>query len=141
MKILIIKGDKFQAEDVAHDHGVSFTLMFESEGRRETVGHTSAHEDVLNRWFCEHNDAPYPVGTLLYWGEKPVKKIPISPQDYVLLRGVRCPACGSDDIEGKNVEIDAGSAGQEMTCTTCNSRWEDNYILTGYVNLEERDKK
>ena len=69
VKVLIVKGDKFQAAKAAADHGVPFVFMDEITGR-STLGSTTVDVDTLNNWFCETIEAPYPAGTLLWWGER-----------------------------------------------------------------------
>lgn len=141
MKVLIIKGNKFEAESAAMRRGVSLTVMFESEGHRETVAHSEADVVDLNKWFCEETtEAPYPPGSLLYYGEKPAKSV-MSEAEYVEHRGLMCPVCKSENIEAEEVNIDAGTAWQEISCKNCNSRWEDSYTLTGYSNLVRGDEE
>lgn len=41
--------------------------------------------------------------------------------------GVACPFCGCEDIEGSQVEIDAGFAFQKISCTKCEKTWIDYY--------------
>ncbi len=53
---------------------------------------------------------------------------------YVSSGGVRCPYCGSDDIEGGFVEINAGGAEQELVCNACQKKWRNVYQL---VHIEE----
>ena len=52
---------------------------------------------------------------------------------YVKKGGVECPFCGSNDIEGGEVAIDAGGATQEVSCLECGESWYDLYALTGYL--------
>jgi len=56
-------------------------------------------------------------------------------ENYVQQGGVRCPYCGSGDIEGSRVEIDAGTAWQEVSCSHCESRWQDVYELVSITPL------
>jgi hypothetical protein len=37
-------------------------------------------------------------------------------QKYLSICGVRCPYCGSEDIQGEAVEINEGEAAQEVNC-------------------------
>ena len=55
---------------------------------------------------------------------------------YLAANGVRCPRCGYEQVEGGNVDIDAGSARQPVWCLRCNAEWTDVYTLTGLT--EER---
>ena len=60
-------------------------------------------------------------------------------KDYVKAGGVVCPVCGSESVEGDGLEVDAGTATQEVNCTECKATWEDRYTLTSYEDLEEPD--
>lgn len=63
--------------------------------------------------------------------------VPASPMDiYVREGGVRCPNCGSSDIEGSNVDIIEGGAFQSISCTVCYARWTDCYTLTSFSEME-----
>jgi len=72
IKILIVKGNKFQAAQAAADRGIPMVYDHESAPAPdmiETIGLSSATEDALNAWLIEPpTQAPYPVGTLLFWG-------------------------------------------------------------------------
>lgn len=58
---------------------------------------------------------------------------------YVRLKGKHCPECGHDDIQGGLVEIDAGTAHQEVYCPQCNAEWVDYYQLTHIAQCEGFD--
>ena len=47
----------------------------------------------------------------------------------------RCPFCGSSQIEGSSIDVDAGNAHQEMSCTNCDSEWWDAYKLDSIFGL------
>ena len=47
--------------------------------------------------------------------------------------GLSCPSCGSSSIQGGFVEIEAGRAYQEMSCTECDATWRDVYELTDRI--------
>ena len=59
----------------------------------------------------------------------------MTSKEYISKGGVLCPNCGSWDIAGGGVDIDAGIAWQEISCNSCNAEWTDTYRLTGYANL------
>ena len=40
-----------------------------------------------------------------------------------------CPKCGSKDINGGHVEVDAGGAWQPVDCVECGESWRDVYEL------------
>lgn len=49
---------------------------------------------------------------------------------YAESNGARCPVCGSPDIEGGPIEIEAGVAWQDVMCHHCNTTWQDIYYLS-----------
>jgi formate dehydrogenase maturation protein FdhE len=49
---------------------------------------------------------------------------------YLKTDGQQCPLCGSDDISAGSVDIEGGSAVQEVTCSECDTVWNDRYTLT-----------
>lgn len=55
---------------------------------------------------------------------------------YLKEGGVNCPFCGSEDIEGGHIDIDAGGAWQHITCLNCEKRWNDMYVLTDVEEVE-----
>lgn len=61
---------------------------------------------------------------------------PMTDGQYVALKGVRCPSCGSSDVSGNQLEVNAGEAFQPMNCSECGATWSDSYALTGYSDLE-----
>jgi len=60
----------------------------------------------------------------------------LTSDEYVGKLGLRCPHCHSDSISGGEVNIDAGTATQEVTCDDCDAEWLDVYNLTGYADLQ-----
>ena len=55
---------------------------------------------------------------------------------YLEESGVNCPFCGSSQIEGASVEINAGSAYQPIGCLQCDKRWNDVYTLRDVEEVE-----
>lgn len=49
---------------------------------------------------------------------------------YLASNGTKCPHCGGTDLDGKGVQIDSGTASQEIMCTDCGEGWFDIYTLT-----------
>ncbi len=43
-----------------------------------------------------------------------------------------CPACGSDQIEGQEVEILKGAAAQDMSCLDCDTEWREYYVMNDF---------
>uniref|UniRef100_A0A6M3M5T5 Uncharacterized protein n=1 Tax=viral metagenome TaxID=1070528 RepID=A0A6M3M5T5_9ZZZZ len=54
--------------------------------------------------------------------------------EYVNSGGTSCPYCGSQEIQGGFIEVDAGSAWQSIDCLECGKGWKDIYRL---VDIEE----
>lgn len=52
---------------------------------------------------------------------------------YLRLGGTHCPFCDSEEITGGEVNIDAGTATQEVGCDNCNQEWKDLYRLEGFI--------
>lgn len=50
--------------------------------------------------------------------------------EYVNSKRHYCPYCGSEDVSGDFVTIDAGSASQNIICNDCDETWTDFYSLT-----------
>jgi len=50
-----------------------------------------------------------------------------------------CPYCGSDEIEGRFVEVDGASARQEVGCGMCERKYVDVYRLVGYMGDMKND--
>ena len=52
-----------------------------------------------------------------------------SKNEHTNSKGVACPYCGSHEIEGGPVEIHEGQTFQEVSCTSCNAAWQNEYTL------------
>jgi len=63
----------------------------------------------------------------------------LTPGEYAKKRGLECPRCHSHDLEGAEVEIDAGWATQDIICNECHSTWTDLYTLAGYRSLDPEE--
>lgn len=44
----------------------------------------------------------------------------------------RCPKCGSDQVEGHEVEIMPGSARQDVSCADCEAEWAEFYVMNDF---------
>ena len=55
---------------------------------------------------------------------------------YLEASSVNCPFCGSSQIDGRAVEIDAGQACQPMACLECDRGWTDVYTLQEVEEVE-----
>lgn len=57
-------------------------------------------------------------------------------QMYLAAGGLRCPYCGSTQIQGNEWNADSGSATQEVGCNDCDESWLDVYSLVGVESIE-----
>jgi hypothetical protein len=64
---------------------------------------------------------------------------PTKASQYVQSGGCKCPSCGSDDITGDSVEIDAGCAKQSVYCSECGAEWTDVYSLSSISDVSGFD--
>ena len=46
-------------------------------------------------------------------------------KNYLEKHGAVCPVCGSHQIEGGSVNINAGAAYQNCYCNDCQAEWTD----------------
>jgi len=99
-------------------------LWFEMADVEPVIGHI--HERV-------DEGGPMPSGECRKCGALVYK---FTQQDeYVLLKGQRCPYCASSDIAALAVSSDCVESGefrQEVECHSCDRRWHDVYKLSGY---------
>jgi hypothetical protein len=58
-------------------------------------------------------------------------------EEYLKTGGVICPFCKSQDIEGGAVEINEGTAQQDVACISCDGAWRDIYRLEAVETIEE----
>jgi predicted Zn-ribbon and HTH transcriptional regulator len=57
---------------------------------------------------------------------------------YLTRRGVKCPVCGSEVVEGGlDIDLDGSELRQGARCRECDSEWVDVYTLTGIEDVEE----
>jgi formate dehydrogenase maturation protein FdhE len=57
---------------------------------------------------------------------------------YIQGKGLFCPFCLSIPVEGSAIEIQAGTASQEMRCPECGKAWHDIYRLVDMVPFETK---
>ena len=63
----------------------------------------------------------------------------INKTTYINAKGLICPHCGADSIEGGFIEVEAGEALQDMSCCQCRGKWQDIYHLVDVVPLGKED--
>jgi formate dehydrogenase maturation protein FdhE len=66
---------------------------------------------------------------------------PEQEKKYVSDQGGHCPNCGSEWIEGKEINIEAGTATQKVHCSACGEEWYDVYNLVGIQQIEKGDDR
>lgn len=62
----------------------------------------------------------------------------MSEEVYAARGGTVClnKDCRSENIEGGEVNIDAGACTQDVACNDCHAAWTDTYSLTGFTDLD-----
>jgi len=59
-------------------------------------------------------------------------------EKYLRTRGVRCPFCGSERIEGGSFEGDGDTVWQDVECQACTRSWRDLYSLSDILFKDEK---
>ena len=57
-------------------------------------------------------------------------------EHYLKHHAAICPFCGSNDISGGSMEVEATEAWQNITCCDCHETWRDVYKLS-FVETED----
>ena len=55
---------------------------------------------------------------------------------YIQNKGLICPFCGAESIQGGFIQVDSGEAVQEMGCPECGGKWQDVYRLVDIITDE-----
>jgi len=63
----------------------------------------------------------------------------IDKATYTKAKGLICPYCGAESIEGGFIQVEAGEAFQAMSCSQCNNKWQDVYHLVDVTPLGRED--
>jgi predicted Zn finger-like uncharacterized protein len=58
---------------------------------------------------------------------------PMSDEQYLAVKGVRCPYCGSYDISSEEIDADGGEGTADVECDNCGKTWTDLFGLRGYI--------
>jgi DNA-directed RNA polymerase subunit RPC12/RpoP len=78
-------------------------------------------EEIPEACVCDNTHQQQGTVCLRCWQDK------VKP--YTQRRGVACPFCASSNIEGRQFDVQAGTAWQPMNCTDCGREWNDVYRL------------
>lgn len=60
---------------------------------------------------------------------------PEQKMEYLARNGTRCPYCGSDSLEGRDIAPEGMEYAQVVACLDCDKTWRDIYTLN---DIEER---
>lgn len=60
----------------------------------------------------------------------------MNSKQHAATNGQHCPHCHATELTGESVEINNGTAEQEMSCDVCGATWTDVYALTGFKDLD-----
>ena len=61
------------------------------------------------------------------------RKVMIDKESYIKGKGLSCPFCEAESVQGGFIQIEAGKAFQEMGCTECEGAWQDVYELIDII--------
>ena len=56
---------------------------------------------------------------------------------YIKGKGIRCPYCEAESVQGGFIHVDAGKAFQDMNCLECEGRWQEVYQLFDVIPYKE----
>jgi len=59
------------------------------------------------------------------------KKLTKKQQAEYIKNPNTCPYCGSEELSGGACEQDDNYGWRDVSCDTCNRRWQDLFTLTG----------
>ncbi len=57
----------------------------------------------------------------------------IDNESYIKGKGLSCPFCEAESVQGGFIQIEAGKAFQEMGCTECEGAWQEVYELIDII--------
>lgn len=78
--------------------------------------------------------------------DNPFDDVPLAPDNFTDFTdaqfakyrekgGSECPMCGSEELSGGFIEIEAGKAYQKILCARCGILWRDVYVLVAINKL------
>lgn len=57
----------------------------------------------------------------------------IDKEDHLKGKGLVCPFCGAEAVQGGFILIETGNAFQKMNCTECDGIWQDVFQLVDVI--------
>lgn len=86
------------------------------------------------------HDGRVSVATCRKCGRKSKEIVmPLTPEEYVAKRGMCCPFCQSDQIQGESIDFESSGVYQNIVCLSCKKEWTDVYKLASYEALRLGD--
>ena len=62
----------------------------------------------------------------------------IDKESYIKGKGLSCPFCEAESVQGGFIQIESGKAFQEMGCTECEGAWQDVYELIDIIPYKRK---
>ena len=59
----------------------------------------------------------------------------IDKDRYIKAKGLFCPYCAAESNQGGFIQVEAGEAFQDMSCSQCDGKWQDVYRLVDVLPL------
>jgi hypothetical protein len=63
----------------------------------------------------------------------------LDKETYIKGKGLLCPFCEAESVQGGFIQIEAGKAVQEMGCAECEGTWQDVYVLSDVIIYKEEE--
>jgi len=63
----------------------------------------------------------------------------IDKEAYIRSGGVKCPYCGSENIEADVINVDGKEGWSDVYCHSCANSWRDVYTLTDIILDEAQE--
>ena len=61
--------------------------------------------------------------------------------EYKLESGAKCPVCRSEDVRSTDqLEHQGEWVSQDVVCNNCGASWTDEFTLSGFNNLWDKDE-
>lgn len=123
--------DALAAAGITVQHTVMLEALSKGFGERTWL----AHREVLASLAKAAGSKEMHVVQTSASAVKPWKREdgPMSDEQYLAVKGVRCPYCGSYDINSEEVDADGGEGTADVECDNCGKNWTDLFGLRGYI--------
>jgi hypothetical protein len=83
---IIVKGNEYEVEQAASARGVPFAFVETNRAGQTLCDVSAEHSEKVMAWFCESGtEAPFPIGSLLFFSELPKTAEQYGPRKFAFL--------------------------------------------------------